>query len=1024
MRIIKFLILILTLTLVSMGFESPQEISANVPAGFFEVGTDFQIGTRWVRFINNANDMGKLSSSNNSNAIFVFNANIDMTGRTFSPISNFTGIIYGFGHTISNLRFNGNPLIASTNAGVIEWLHFENIQVSFNNSNTNALIVGTNNGTLRNVSYSLSNTTSVLEVVPPLVGSNSGTVENIVGRYQINVNHTQTNAQSFRFNGVVRQSNNSNVRNIWMQGDINVSRAGVFRYIPMPSNAGSSTQACTDSINVNVVTHGNISINLNNCYYSTQDREFNLVGQPYNQNYNADRLRVDESAINSLYLSGSSSRFSTNFWRLNDNELVIALNGRLGLAGEHVLPLRLVNNSLVTLNLYRTPVFNSELLPYNLFTSSTSPPIVRTFSEEVSYSTNYSRVLINGEPVGRGGVLRYLGDVTIELQSDYNLPSLRTRISFVPITNLIANGERSIGFIPTTSLGFIVDQNNISRNDSPFFEEGEYQLKIIHGLDESQVYNLVIRPIISGLNNALNNYTGEVTPIITASSVTINDERFFSNRSFTEVGQYDVEFPLLNSSNFSFRILPQLNFTNGQVFASPSPITISKNIEKLFINNIEIDEAFIVSNSSIVTETETQYRFTPGYGNHQIRVEGVNGFAETYRFEVEPDYSIQQNPITDHISINVTGAVLLIDNVSVPSLRANLSRVGNYVLEIKLPEDSFALNAGEIIARENLQIEPIINPPLFGTYNGSVTPNIQGEGLTVRLNDNISSLSEINQVLDKPGNYRIGLGGKDGYFRSIDFRINLIENITQEVYYNEVNIDFSSPNNIVRFNNQSQNEERFDYIKTVREIGSYSLYTRNIDGDRIFIKSFEIAPMDYQVVIEDYTLKLDVNQLHPDVKFYVNELDFNEARRDLEYTAVGRYNIRFVTKEVNEIGEPIMTYDNRVLIIEPHFSQPLKTSSNTVERYRLLNDVITFTINGREFQGSTFNENSDFFVNQNGENTIVIVGINGEIFTYKTFFENPHYSNMQSLIIPSIAVAVLSILSLVFRFLGVTRNES
>lgn len=1024
MRIIKFLILILTLTLVSMGFESPQEISANVPAGFFEVGTDFQIGTRWVRFINNANDMGKLSSSNNSNAIFVFNANIDMTGRTFSPISNFTGIIYGFGHTISNLRFNGNPLIASTNAGVIEWLHFENIQVSFNNSNTNALIVGTNNGTLRNVSYSLSNTTSVLEVVPPLVGSNSGTVENIVGRYQINVNHTQTNAQSFRFNGVVRQSNNSNVRNIWMQGDINVSRAGVFRYIPMPSNAGSSTQACTDSINVNVVTHGNISINLNNCYYSTQDREFNLVGQPYNQNYNADRLRVDESAINSLYLSGSSSRFSTNFWRLNDNELVIALNGRLGLAGEHVLPLRLVNNSLVTLNLYRTPVFNSELLPYNLFTSSTSPPIVRTFSEEVSYSTNYSRVLINGEPVGRGGVLRYLGDVTIELQSDYNLPSLRTRISFVPITNLIANGERSIGFIPTTSLGFIVDQNNISRNDSPFFEEGEYQLKIIHGSDESQVYNLVIRPIISGLNNALNNYTGEVTPIITASSVTINDERFFSNRSFTEVGQYDVEFPLLNSSNFSFRILPQLNFTNGQVFASPSPITISKNIEKLFINNIEIDEAFIVSNSSIVTETETQYRFTPGYGNHQIRVEGVNGFAETYRFEVEPDYSIQQNPITDHISINVTGAVLLIDNVSVPSLRANLSRVGNYVLEIKLPEDSFALNAGEIIARENLQIEPIINPPLFGTYNGSVTPNIQGEGLTVRLNDNISSLSEINQVLDKPGNYRIGLGGKDGYFRSIDFRINLIENITQEVYYNEVNIDFSSPNNIVRFNNQSQNEERFDYIKTVREIGSYSLYTRNIDGDRIFIKSFEIAPMDYQVVIEDYTLKLDVNQLHPDVKFYVNELDFNEARRDLEYTAVGRYNIRFVTKEVNEIGEPIMTYDNRVLIIEPHFSQPLKTSSNTVERYRLLNDVITFTINGREFQGSTFNENSDFFVNQNGENTIVIVGINGEIFTYKTFFENPHYSNMQSLIIPSIAVAVLSILSLVFRFLGVTRNES
>lgn len=1018
MRRLKFIVLFLILTLISLGFKAPQNISANVPAGFFEVGTDFQIGGRWVRFINSANDMSKLSSSVNSNAIFIFTNNIDMRDRSFTPQSNFSGNIYGFGHTISNLRFTGSSLIANSSSGVIEWLNFENIEMGNNTNVSNSLLVGTNTGTIRNVAYSLRNTSDVLVIVPPMVNNNNnGLIQNIIGRYDINLDHQQFNAQNFQFNGIVRTSNNR-ITNTWLKGDINITRAGFFTYLPMPSSiANNSNDRCSDTINVNVITHGTISVNLNNCFYSSSEREFNLAETAFNQNYNASRLLENETAFNNLYQPASNPVFSRDFWRINEDQLIIAQNGRLGIAGRHPIEIRNHFNSLTTVNLYRTPFFNSQLLPLAFFSESANPP-TRPFNEEINYSTNYSRVIINGNPVGRGGVIRELGEINISLESDHGLPTLRARLQINPTTNLSQANVQPVGFIPTTSIGVIVDQNNWSWNETPILTEGDYRFRIFSGSSESTEYAIRINPIISGISNNAS-YTNEVTPLITAASILINDEVFNNDRSFSKIGHYDVVFPNLTPANIRFTIEPNINLTNDENMTSPRPIRIPRNLEKLFINNLEVNEEFLETYGEYVTELENEYVFNPSFGNHRIRIEGLNGFTRNYDFAVTPRFNITTNS-SNQKTVEAVGGLLLVDNVLITAGTIQLRNVGNYQLRFQLPDDQFALNAGEVIIEQQETVIPDIRTPLFGPYTGSVRPDIRGQGMTFTLNNRPITQEQVNQLQDVPGVYDLLISGKDGYSNRLRFEVTLEHNLNEDVYYDEVNLVLSSPNNTILFDDK---ETLFDYSSEVIKIGTYRVFTRNINGDQIPVKTFEIAPYNYNASVNNFILTININELHPHVVFFINDELISSARQNIRYDKAGRYDYRFESSpRVSE--DDFIVYTSESLIIEPRFNRPILPVTNVVESYRVLNEVQKFTLNGRTFDGSRFNENTEFFINQNGLNEIVFEGVNGEIFTYNSIFENPHYQNTLSLLWPAIALGLFSAISIAMRFLGVYRNES
>lgn len=1013
MRLLKSFGLMIILGLIAVGFASPQPVLANVPSGFFEAGTDFQIGSRWVRFINSPSDMNKLGQSINSNAIFVVTNNINMNGASFTRAGTFTGIIHGMGHTISNLNFQGSPLLANTNNGVIEGLNFDNIQIGNNTGTSNSILIGTNNGTLRNISYSITNTTPVVGRVAPIVASHSnGIIQNVVGHYELNIEQTT----NFQFNSIYANINSGSINNTWIKGTLNVSGTSAFAYIPQGGSL--SGQNCTDTINVNVVTHGALTVNLNNCFYSTQDREFNLTEQAFNQNYNNSRLRENTAAVLTAYQSGSSPAFATALWRTTDTTLQLIQNSRLGIAGRHPIQVRDHNNSLTTLNLYRTPVFNSNLINLSQFRELNQPTLTVQVTEQVTYSTNYSTVRINDEVVGRGGAVQNLGTVTMLLESDYALPTLRINLVVTPITNLGLSTNQPFGFTPTTSIGSIFDQNNSFWNDIPITIEGQYIFRISLGSSDSQEYPITIRPIISGISNGAR-YVDEVTPLITASSVFINEVPFFNDRSFSQVGNYQVVFPNLTPANIAFEIRPDINLTANEILSQPRVIRIRKNYERLFINTIEVNDAFFKEYENYVTQTALEVLFTPSFGQHSIRVEGVNNFSESYNFEVEPSVDITLNESNNQKEVRVVGALLFVDNVTVPGLVENLTNVGNYNIKVQLPETQFALNPGDVIYDSVVAVRPLIPEPLRGNYRGSVEPLIIGQGMDLKLNGNPIPLSQINQIQDAPGTYEILIEGKDGYTQFVRFTVSLTDNITQSIYYHGVNVELSAPNSFITFNGT---QTPFDYTVDVLAIGEYDVYTTNIDGQRILVKSFTIGAADYDITLNNFILTLNVRSLHPNVQFAVNETVYLSARTNINFNQVGRYFIEFVDRPTQSPLEPTTHFEEQ-WVIPPRFNREIKATTNVVEAYQVLNDIQSLNINGRRINTSIFNESNEFLINKNEENLIVIEGINGELFIFESFFENPHFNTVLSLMWPAIGIGIISALSLAIRFMGVVRHE-
>lgn len=106
-----------------------------------------------IETISSEADLSKLSINPDGN--FVLTADISLTA-TFAPISNFSGVLDGQGHTITNLSLTAStnlPTVAFilNNSGVIKNLAFTNVSITgINTEKTNwaAAIAGTNTGSI------------------------------------------------------------------------------------------------------------------------------------------------------------------------------------------------------------------------------------------------------------------------------------------------------------------------------------------------------------------------------------------------------------------------------------------------------------------------------------------------------------------------------------------------------------------------------------------------------------------------------------------------------------------------------------------------------------------------------------------------------------------------------------------------------------------------------------------------------------------------------------------------------------
>ena len=134
-----------------------------------------------VTKIQSADDLRSMQANGN----YQLAADIDLNGAAWTPMDNFSGILDGGGHTISNFTLaaaqSGNQGFFGTIAagGAVENLHLRNVVLTVSESAENAgLLAGTNNGTIRNCTVSGTITAgSSTASIGIAAGQNSGIVE-------------------------------------------------------------------------------------------------------------------------------------------------------------------------------------------------------------------------------------------------------------------------------------------------------------------------------------------------------------------------------------------------------------------------------------------------------------------------------------------------------------------------------------------------------------------------------------------------------------------------------------------------------------------------------------------------------------------------------------------------------------------------------------------------------------------------------------------------------------------------------
>ena len=134
------------------------EISATIKDNYKTLKTDSETFTAGVNdeyTISTADDFKKLV---NSNKTYHLKNDIDLSGKTWTPIEGFNGTLIGNGHTIKNLNINtssSNVGFFATLGGMVKDVKFENASIKVTGTNEKiGIVCGTLSGNLSGIRVS------------------------------------------------------------------------------------------------------------------------------------------------------------------------------------------------------------------------------------------------------------------------------------------------------------------------------------------------------------------------------------------------------------------------------------------------------------------------------------------------------------------------------------------------------------------------------------------------------------------------------------------------------------------------------------------------------------------------------------------------------------------------------------------------------------------------------------------------------------------------------------------------------
>lgn len=282
-------------------------------------------------------------------------------------------------------------------------------------------------------------------------------------------------------------------------------------------------------------------------------------------------------------------------------------------------------------------------------------------------------------------------------------------------------------------------------------------------------YSFTINSKTSGIENG-GIYTGSVAPVFNSDNVTLDGKQYVSGTAITEVGNHTI---VVNGADgyqeiVTFTIKESVSgLVDGETYNTILNINITGKCKTIKLNNKTVNNNF--------TANEV--------GHNYLVITGVNGYENTYSFDIEPVIEGVNNGdiYTTEINIKVIGECSNIKlNGTVVANTFNVNTFGTNTLEI------IGVNSYSKVITFNLI------PTITGIENGDIFEEKAAVSInlypkSVKLNGQVVDLNSIvnnTYIINTVGNNKITFEAVDGSLLEKQFVIKpVISNVVEDAVY-------------------------------------------------------------------------------------------------------------------------------------------------------------------------------------------------------------------------------------------------
>lgn len=311
--------------------------------------------------------------------------------------------------------------------------------------------------------------------------------------------------------------------------------------------------------------------------------------------------------------------------------------------------------------------------------------------------------------------------------------------------------------------------------------------------------------IVLGIENIVDGetYIGEVTPIISGGTITLNGAPYVSGTKIDVPGNYTIT--VLGAAGYRkdihFIVKPyEVNVVHGETY-NHSVIPVVSN-GSLTLNDVPYTSGTIINTS----------------GEYTLVIIGENGYYESITFTLVTGANVEDGKhYNDAITLKFVGTATL-NGVSVQP-DAVIENVGNYELVLVDGENTYTYN--------------FVIEPDYSIFDGRITSCIiDFDNCTVTLNgESVTEQITISEV----GNYSITIEGENGYTKTIDFAICAEANVENGGEY-AAGLVVNTIGGTIKLNG-----EDFTDGTILSAVGTYTLTINGANGHEETI-TFDIVP--------------------------------------------------------------------------------------------------------------------------------------------------------------------------------------